>query len=123
MFPVAYETSVPEAMAVVTAWAAALARRDLEAMAGQMHFPFAIFEGTEPLLIENVEDFLKSPPASLNVTGKGVSEIQAGSYDLFDRLEMQIFCPVAAGVTMSFTRYTADGHRLRQVRRPLCGDQ
>src|SRR5476649_2133516 len=57
-FPVAYETSVPQAMAVATRWMAALARRDLAGMAAQMHFPFAIFEGTEPQTVESAAAFL-----------------------------------------------------------------
>lgn len=113
-FPVAYETSVPEAMRVMIAWTSALARRDIAGMAAQMHFPFAIFEGTEPVQIESAKAFIANPPASLNVTGKGKTEVQAGSYDLLDRLELQIFCPVAAGLSMSFTRYTKDGHKLCQ---------
>ena len=79
-----------------------------------MHFPFAIFEGTEPQAIESREAFLAAPPISLNVTGKGVTQVTPGPYDLLDKLELQTFCPVAAGLSMSFTRYTADGHKLVQ---------
>jgi hypothetical protein len=113
-FPVAYETSVPEAMRVASLWMAALASRDLAGMAAQMHFPFAIFEGTEPLVVESAEAFAAAPPESLNVTGRGVTQVRAGSYDLLDKLELQIFCPVAVGLSMSFTRYTADGRKLCQ---------
>jgi hypothetical protein len=113
-FPVAYETSAPQGLAVATAWMAAVARRDLPAMAAQMHFPFALFEGTEPIVIESAEAFLAAPPVSLNFTGRGVTQVQAGSYDLLDRLELQLFCPVAAGVSLSFTRFTEGGVKLCQ---------
>jgi hypothetical protein len=113
-FPVAYEGSVPQAMAVAIAWMSALARRDLAGMAAQMHFPFAIFEGTEPQEVASAEAFMANPPISLNVAGKGETQVQPGSYDLLDRLELQIFCPVAAGLTMSFTRYTEGGLKLCQ---------
>jgi hypothetical protein len=113
-FPVAYEGSVPEAMRVMTLWMAALASRDQQAMARQLHFPFAIFEGTEPLVVESADALRAAPPASLNVGGRGETQVQAGSYDLFDRLELQVFCPVAVGLSMSFTRYTPDGHKLCQ---------
>jgi hypothetical protein len=93
---------------------AALARRDAAAMAAQMHFPFAIFEGTEPVVVERVESFLEAPPASLDVAQRGASEVLAGSYDLLDRLELLLFCPVAAGLSLSFTRYSPDGHKLCQ---------
>ena len=113
-FRVAYEHSVPEAMRVMTGWMAALADRDLAGIAAQTHFPFAIFEGTEPLVVESREAFFAAPPASLNVTGRGETEVQAGSYDLLDQLELLIFCPVAVGLALSFTRYTAGGHKLCQ---------
>src|SRR5579863_9142056 len=90
-FRVAYEHSVPEAMRVMTGWMAALADRDLAGIAAQTHFPFAIFEGTEPLVVESREAFLAAPPASLNVTGRGETQVQAGSHDLLDQLELLIF--------------------------------
>jgi len=113
-FPVAYETSVPDAMRVMTNWMAALANRDPGAMARQLHFPFALFEGTEPIVIESAEAFLAAPPATLDVAHRGDSAVQAGSYDLLDKLELLIFCPVAVGLALSFTRYTAGGHKLCQ---------
>ena len=113
-FPVAYEDSAPAAMGVAIGWMAALARRDLGGMAAQLHFPFAIFEGTEPLVVESAADFAAAPPQSLNVTGRGVTEVAPGSYDLLDKLELLTFCPVAVGLAMSFTRYTGDGHKLCQ---------
>src|SRR5215472_1773595 len=66
-FPVAYETSVPEAMRVMTLWMAALANRDPVALTRQLHFPLALFEGTEPIVIESAEAFLVAPPATLDV--------------------------------------------------------
>jgi hypothetical protein len=113
-FPVAYEASAPAALEVAIGWMAALAKRDAAAMAARMHFPFAIFEGTEPLVVESAEAFHAAPPQSLNVTGRGASEVAAGTYDLLDQLALLIFCPVAVGLSMSFTRYTADGHKLCQ---------
>jgi len=113
-FPVAYEASVPEAMRVMTLWMAALANRDAAALTRQMHFPFALFEGTEPIVVESAEPFLAAPPATLDVSRRGQSAVQAGSYDLLDKLELMIFCPVAVGLALTFTRYTADGHKLCQ---------
>ncbi|HEY1752563.1 MAG TPA: hypothetical protein VGG29_14990 [Caulobacteraceae bacterium] len=113
-YPVAYEASAPAALGVAVAWMAALARRDAAAMAAPLHFPFAIFEGTEPLVVESAAAFAETPPASLNVTGRGATEIAPGSYDLLDKLELLIFCPVAAGLSLSFTRYSKDGHKLCQ---------
>src|SRR5450432_1739249 len=74
-YPIAYESSVPESMRVLTKWTAALVRRDLDGMARHMHFPFALYEGTEPLAIDSARDFIAKPPLSLNFTGKDDSEV------------------------------------------------
>jgi hypothetical protein len=113
-FPVAYAVSTPEAMRIAIQWMAAIAERDIDAMAAQLHFPFCIFEGTEPLVVESADAFRAAPPESLNVTGKGATQVAPGSYDLLDKLELQVFCPVAVGLSLSFTRYSKDGHKLVQ---------
>lgn len=113
-YPVAYEAAAPAAMGVAIGWMAALARRDLAGMAAQLHFPFALFEGTEPLVVESAAAFAAAPPESLNVSGHGTTQVAPGSYDLLDKLELLTFCPVAVGLALSFTRYTADGHKLCQ---------
>ena len=111
-FPVSYQKSVPEAMRVLTEYFAALSGRDLEAVAGTLHFPCALYEGTEPVVIESAAGLLADPPPSINVTGTGETQVKPDSYDLLDRLELQTFSPVGAGLSMSFTRYTPDGHKL-----------
>ena len=111
-FPVSYQKSVPKAMRVLTQYFEALSRRDLEGMARVLHFPFALCEGTEPIVIESERDFVDSPPPSLDPSGTGESQILTGSYDLLNRLELQTFSPVGAGLTMSFIRYTPEGHAL-----------
>lgn len=111
-FPVAYRTSVPEAMRVATEYFAALSQRDLGAMARTLHFPYALYEGTEPIIVESERALLAAAPASINVTGRGETQVMAGSYDLLDKLELQTFSPVGAGLSMSFTRYTAEGHKV-----------
>jgi hypothetical protein len=113
-FPLAYEASAPAALAVATRWMAAIARRDIAAMSAELHFPFALFEQTEPLVTLSAADFIASPLESLNVTGQGVTQVAPGSYDLLDKLELLTFCPVAVGLALSFTRYSQDGHKLCQ---------
>jgi len=48
-FPMTYKTSVPEGVKVMTAYFAALSERDLKGMAETLHFPFASYEGTDPV--------------------------------------------------------------------------
>ncbi len=110
-FASAYETTVPAAMAVLTRHFGAIARRDLEAIADTLHFPFAAVDGTEPEVFQTREEFLANPPKSLNVTGQGRSHILPGSYDLLDGLELHVYNPVGAGLAMTYSRNTADGHR------------
>jgi len=111
-YPVAYEVSMPETYRLLVQFMAGLARRDLKAMAATMHFPFGIYEGTDPIVIQSAEQFIASPPKSLNVSGRGESEVQAGSYDILDNVQVMAYCPVACGAVMSFDRFNAMGQKL-----------
>jgi hypothetical protein len=113
-FPVTYEKSVPQAMALVTQYFAALSRRDLKAMSQTLQFPFATFEGTDAIVVQSVENLMDSPPPSMNVTGKGVNLIQPGAYDMLDSIELQIYNAVGAGLSLTYSRYGSDGHRILQ---------
>lgn len=111
-FPVAYEESAPRATALLTRYFAALARRDLQGMAEMLHFPFATYEGTEPVVIQSAEELLANPPPSMNVTGQGVNYIQPGAYDILDGLELLIYNPVGAGCALSYRRFGPDGRTI-----------
>lgn len=111
-FPISYQTSVPEAMRVMIEYFTALSQRSISGMANALHFPFALYEDVDPVIVNSKYALQKNPPASINVTGKGETEVMAGSYDLLETLELQTFSPVGAVVTMSFMRYTPDGHKL-----------
>lgn len=63
-FSVSFESSVPEAMRLLSEYFVALSRRDLEGMARTLHFPFASVEGTEPVVIESLEQLHGQPPKS-----------------------------------------------------------
>lgn len=47
-FPMMYETSVPEAVRVLTQYFKALSQRDLRALSQTVQYPFASYEGTDP---------------------------------------------------------------------------
>jgi len=111
-FPVSYQTSVPEAMRVIIEYFTALSQRDMAGIAKSLHFPFALYEEIDPVVVKSKTELLKNPPETINVNGKGKTQVMAGSYDLLERLELQTFSPVAAVLTMSFMRYTPDGHKL-----------
>jgi hypothetical protein len=111
-FSVYYKNSVPEAMRLVTEYFAAFNERDLQAVARTLHFPYATYEGTEPLVFQSADDFLRNPPPSIHENNKPESQLRPGSYDLIDVLQLQTFNPVNVGVELSYTRYRADGLKL-----------
>jgi hypothetical protein len=111
-FPISYQLSVPEAMRVIIKYFQALSQRDMAEVAKSLHFPFALYEDIDPVVVNSKKELLRNPPETINVTGKGKTQVMAGSYDLLERLELQTFSPVAAVITMSFMRYTPDGHKL-----------
>jgi hypothetical protein len=89
----------------------ALSQRDVQGIARTLHFPFAIYEHIEPIVVQSAADFVASPPPSLNGTAKGESHILRGSYDLLEGINVHLYCPVGAAFSLSFTRYTPDGHK------------
>lgn len=111
-FPVAFETSVGEGFRVMTEYYTALNQRDVTRMAGVLHFPFAIYENIEPIVVDTADAFRAEPPSTLNGTGSGITRIKPGSYDLLESIDVHLYCPVGAVFSMSFTRYNPDGHKL-----------
>jgi len=111
-FPVSFAEPVSEGLRLVMAYFTALSQRDTEAIARTLHFPFAIYETIEPIVVPTAAEFVASPPPSLNGTGKGKSRILKGSYDLLESVNVHLYCPVGVAVSLSFTRYTPDGHTL-----------
>lgn len=111
-FPVSFATPVTEGFRLITEYFTALSQRNLDALARTLHFPFAIYENIEPIVVATAADLLKNPPPSLNVTGTGKSKIMRGSYDLLESANVHLYCPVGGAFSLSFTRYTPNGHRL-----------
>jgi hypothetical protein len=111
-YPVYYRTSVPEAMRLLTEYFAAFNDRDMTAVAKTLHFPYATYEGAEPLIYKNAEEFLRNPPPSIHESDKPDSELRLGTYDIIDALQVHTFNPVNVGLELSYTRYRADGYRI-----------
>jgi hypothetical protein len=110
-FPVSFAKPVSEGLRLVMEYFTALSQRDAAAMVRTLHFPFAIYEDIEPIVVQTPADFLAAPPPTLNGTGRGKSRILRGSYDLLEGINVHLYCPVGAAFSLSFTRYTADGHK------------
>ena len=110
-FPVSFTTSVAQGFRLVTEYFTAFSQRDLDGVAGTLHFPFAIYEDIEPLVVQSAAEFKSSPPPTLDATGRGKSRILRGSYDLLENISLLLYCPVGSAFSMTFTRYTPDGHK------------
>ncbi len=111
-FPVSFTVPVSEGFRLVTEYFTALSQRDVAGIARTLHFPFAIYEHIEPLVFNTEAEFLRNPPPSLNATGRGPSRINPGSYDLLESANVHLYCPVGGVFSLSFKRYTPDGHKL-----------
>ncbi len=87
-------------------------------MAEYLHFPFATFEGVEPVLVNTPEDLLNRPPPSMSMVlnpqryTERDSYMKAGSYDVFRGIEVVCSDPVLAVISMSYDRYDANGNKL-----------
>jgi len=111
-FPIAYETSVPEATKVLIQYFASLSRRDLAGIAQTLHFPYGTYEGVEATIVETAENLMDAPPPSMNVTGKGDNLIKPGSYDMLDSLQLHNYLPVSVQFSLCYSRYAATGEKI-----------
>jgi hypothetical protein len=120
-FPVYFQTPVAQAMKYLTDYFAAFCSRDLDGVASTLHFPYATYEGIEPIVYETAKEFLASPPPSLTVTDKeydhfipGVYDLVArpGTYDILDNLQLRTYNSVNVGLELCYTRYRADGEKV-----------
>jgi hypothetical protein len=111
-FPVYFENAVSQAMPLMTQYFAAIVRRDPAGMARSMHFPYATYEKTDPVVYRSAQDFIANPPALFRISDSENSELRPGSYDILDGLELHTYNPVNVEIALSFTRYRKDGHRI-----------
>jgi hypothetical protein len=111
-FPISFAPCVSNGMRLITEYFTALSQRDAVALAKTLHFPFAIYEEIEPIVVQNERELLATLPPTLNGTGKGKTRIAKGSYDLLESMNVHLYCPVGGVFSLSFARYAADGHKL-----------
>jgi len=111
-FPVSFATTAKEGTRLVIEYFTALNQRDLAGIAKTLHFPFAFYEGIDPLVYQTEAEFLRNPPPSLNSTGKGRTRIAANSYDLLEGVNVHLYCPVGGVFSLKFTRYKPEADKL-----------
>jgi hypothetical protein len=110
-FPVSFAEPVTQGLRLVMEYFTALNQRDVQGIAKTLHFPFAIYEEIEPVVVQTAADFVAAPPPTLNGTGRGKSKLLKGSYDLLESINVHLYGPVGSAISLSFTRFTPDGHR------------
>jgi hypothetical protein len=93
-FPVSFAVPVSQGLRLVVDYFTALSQRDLDGLAATLHFPFAIYETIEPIVVDSVDSLKADPPPTLNGTGRGRSRISPGSYDLLESVGVHLYCPV-----------------------------
>lgn len=111
-FPVSFQACVSNGLRLVVDYFTALSQRDLAGIAKTVHFPFAIYEEIDPIVVKDERDLMSNPPPTMNATGKGKSRIAKGSYDLLESVNVHLYCPIGGVFSLSFARYTADGNKL-----------
>jgi hypothetical protein len=111
-FSVTHRESVPESIRIISQYFTALSERNLDGMAQMMHYPFLTHEDADAILVESPEQLIKTPPLSMNVTGKGATKIQAGAYDILDNIQMHIYSPIGTGLTLEYSRFDHHGNKL-----------
>ena len=111
-FRVSFAATVQNGFRLITDYFTALSERNLDGIASALHFPFALYEDIEPIVVDRAADFMATPPPSLNATGRGKTRLLQGSYDLLESMNVHLYCPVGGVFSLSFTRYTPEGHKL-----------
>lgn len=116
-FPASF-AGVPKATEVMIGYFTALSARDVPGMAKYLHFPFASFEGLDPVRVDTAASFLKDPPASMdmNLNPRRFTDqdgyMQEGAYDLFRGLEVVASDPVNVVFAMNYDRCNRNGKPL-----------
>jgi hypothetical protein len=117
-FPMTYETSVPAAVGVLTQHFKALSQRDLKALSKTMQYPFASYEGTDPVIIASAEELIAKAPPSMNMSLNPErftdhdGYIKAGSYDVLNGIEIFNSDNCRVNLSLTYDRYGKDGKRL-----------
>jgi TAT (twin-arginine translocation) pathway signal sequence len=116
-FPITYESSVPAGVQVLMQYFAAFARRDMKGMAETLHFPFASYEGVEPVAVQSADELMAHAPASMDLTERPErftdhdGYIQPGSYVAFDSLEVLASDPVNVSLALTYYQYNKAGKK------------
>ena len=105
----------------------AIATRDYKKLATTLHFPFAVIENIDAIVVNSADELtdVKAPP-SLNFSPSGQrytdhnSMLKPGAYDMLVSLELINFDPVRVNMAMTFDRYDDNGKRMQRCEGVYC---
>jgi hypothetical protein len=125
-FSMTYENSVPTAVKVLTDYFQALGERNLKGMTDVLHFPFGSYEGTEPAIVQSMDELIAHAPPSLNMSENPErftdhdGYLKPGCYDVFDGIEVFNADPVRVNLSLNYNRYGSDGKRILRCEGIYC---
>ena len=108
-YPVARQDSVPAGLQLMAEYFATLAARDAPRLVELLHFPFATYEGIDVVVVGSPEQLLSAPPRSLDFSPE---HLPASQYDVLDGIELHLYNPVGAALSMRFSRFGPGGHKV-----------
>ncbi len=111
-FRVSFAAAVSNGFRLVTDYFTALSERNLDGIASTLHFPFALYEDIEPIVIDRAADLMAAPTALAQRDGQRQEPADARFIRSARDMNVCLYCPVGGVFTLSFTRFTPDGHKL-----------
>jgi hypothetical protein len=70
------------------------------------------YEGRDAVLVESRDQLMANPPLSMNVTGKGDSKLKSGAYDILDSVQVHVYSPIGAGLSLQYSRFDPSGAQI-----------
>ena len=108
-FAASYQHSVAAGLQLMAEYFAALSARDGRRLVDLFHFPFATYEGIDVVVVESPEQLLAAPPRSLDFSPV---RLPTSYYDVLDAIELHVYNPVGAALSMRYSRFGPGGHKV-----------
>ena len=111
-FPVSFAVPVSEGFRLVTEYFSALSQRNLEGISRDVALPVRSLREHRADRSRERAGLPLEPAAVTERDREGEEQDHPGSYDLLESMNVHLYCPIGGVFSLSFTRYTPDGHKL-----------